>query len=743
MRLLRIAIGVATIILTNGLFAQSPENFESLKSSGNIPDDFIIRSTDKSEADFDANDDKDLDKEFFLSTRFYIDELLLSGNMLFNEKLSKYLNSVAKYTLRAESKLYDQLRFYVLKSTVANAFSTDQGIIVFTTELLAQLENEAQLAYIIAHEVSHYTEHHVRSGYVERQNLKRGRGKYQRLDHDSRISQLSIYNQSNELDADNKGIDLYLRTEYDVNAVFTSFEMLLYSYLPFEDLMYDSTFLNTDILKIPGTFFPDTINQVSKEKNYDDKNSTHPNIEKRMDSAFDKIGSKTTKGDKKFVISEETFHEIQTLSRFENINLLLSEREYGKALYNVFLLSKSYPNNRFLDLSKVKALYGLAKYRNANRYSEVRERPKNIEGESYKLHTFLYEVSKEQLNVIAYRHAYDMSKKYPDDEVFKRYEKDMKKELACKSNIEFDDFASMNYDDYIASIEEKSIAFDVQDSIQKIENSDLSKYQKIRLKKELNDFSEDLNGSGPNKEENFHLYGLYDLVASNQLVEELKSLKKEAEELEVKEKAAAKNKKKNENPGLGIDHVVIVDPIFEQYKLDNKRDLKKSEKQKVDIASMFNNNYEGLNMQTSLLDSKYLGAKDVDSYNQIGIVFRWVEEVLNHEGIDMIASTNDQMDKLKTSFGTDHFMFTGAFAFKERGEFSTLHLYAILFPYALPFAIADLLIVHHNFELVAFSVNATTDKIEFATVKDVSLRAQPYVIQAYLYDVLYQLNQGN
>src|SRR5690606_14300479 len=161
-----------TLFLAGISFSQDLNKFMTNKANGPIPQEFVKLSQDKVKVDYASNSDQNLDKDFFLSSRYFIDQLLLGGRVLFNEHLSIYLNKVAEYILRSEKKLYDELRFYVLKSNNVNAFSTDQGIIVFTTGLLAQLENEAQLAYIIAHEVSHYTAHHVRSSYVETQNIK-------------------------------------------------------------------------------------------------------------------------------------------------------------------------------------------------------------------------------------------------------------------------------------------------------------------------------------------------------------------------------------------------------------------------------------------------------------------------------------------------------------------------------------------------------------------------------------------
>lgn len=716
--------------------AQDLNDFNGLESDGAIPIDFTTSSSDKYKTDLDANQNEELDKDFFLSTRFFIDDLLLSGRVLFNETLSKYVNKVARYTLRSEKKLYDELRFYVLKSTTVNAFSTDQGIIFFTTGLLAQLENEAQLAYIIAHEVSHYTEHHVRDSYVEKQNLRKGNGKYKRLDYESRISELSVYKKSNELDADKKGIEIYLKTEYAVDEIFSSFEMLLYSYLPFDEVKFDTAFFDTEVLKIPGIFFPDTMNEVSLDEDYDDKDHSHPNIQKRIDAAFDIVDGKISRGDVKFKISEDEFHIVQNLARFEGLNLLLANREYGKVIYNVFLLQRDFPDNRFLDLCYVKALYGLAKYKNANRYREVTEKPKNIEGESFLLHLFIDDLSREQINIIAYRHAHDMAKKYSNDAVFEEYKVDLKKELATKARLDYDELKAKPYESYMLGLEEKVIAFDVQDSIAKVESSDLSKYEKIRLKKKLRAIESDVNDP-KDVEYDFYKFGLYDLIADEHLIDDLDALKKEEQ---ARKDEVASNQ--DEDEGLNIEKLVIVDPVFENYRLNNKRNLTKSEAQKVDMANIYTKSYPKLNMETDIIDSKLLTKADVDKYNDIGLIFQWMDEVLSNGDIDMIASNHDKIGKLRQKYGTDHFLFTGVFAYKDRHEFSATHLYGIMFIYTIPLVALDLLVVHNYFEIVAFSVNAADDEIEFVTVSDVNLRSSEKVIEAFVYDVMFQINNG-
>jgi hypothetical protein len=85
-------------------------------------------------------------------------------------------------------------------------------------------------------------------------------------------------------------------------------------------------------------------------------------------------------------------------------------------------------------------------------------------------------------------------------------------------------------------------------------------------------------------------------------------------------------------------------------------------------------------------------------------------------------------------------MFSGIYGYKERTQATTMHVYGILLVYTAPFALADLLVVHNYFELVAFEVDGRTDEIEFAVVHDVNLKGINSILRVYIYDVLYQLS---
>ncbi|MGZ5303154.1 MAG: M48 family metallopeptidase, partial [Bacteroidia bacterium] len=150
------------------LFGQDFDNYKRLKCEGEIPQKFTTSSTDKYLADIkkaketkEKRKEKKLKEEFYLESNFLIDELLLSGKILYNDPISSYVNKVMDELLKNEPELRKELEVYVIKSSAVNAFATGNGIIVVNMGLLAKLHNEAELAFILAHEVIHYREKHT------------------------------------------------------------------------------------------------------------------------------------------------------------------------------------------------------------------------------------------------------------------------------------------------------------------------------------------------------------------------------------------------------------------------------------------------------------------------------------------------------------------------------------------------------------------------------------------------------
>lgn len=98
-------------------------------------------------------------------------QLEKSGAVYEDEELNKYLDQVGQ-TVIPSGTTPERVRwqFRVLRDPYPNAFSLPNGSIYLNTGLLSQLENESQLAGVLAHESAHVIERHA---YLQNRKLRK------------------------------------------------------------------------------------------------------------------------------------------------------------------------------------------------------------------------------------------------------------------------------------------------------------------------------------------------------------------------------------------------------------------------------------------------------------------------------------------------------------------------------------------------------------------------------------------
>ena len=183
--------------------------------------------------------------------------------MLFNDPVTKYINQVADSLLRKEPKLRKQLRFYAVRSTAVNAFATHEGIIFINLGLLARLEDEAQLAFILAHEIVHYKEKHALNLFANeiRTANSKALGFSSNTGLESNLFSKQKFSKELEIQADEKGFLLYKNSNYSLKTISRLFDILAYSHMPFANAVFKGEFFETDYLKFPEHLF---LNEVKR-----------------------------------------------------------------------------------------------------------------------------------------------------------------------------------------------------------------------------------------------------------------------------------------------------------------------------------------------------------------------------------------------------------------------------------------------------------------------------------------------
>ena len=145
------------------------------------------------------------------------------GKPVSNEKLQQYVNEVGNAVAANSKRPTIPYQFAILDSNVQNAFAVPGGVIFVSKELLGVVENEAELAGVLAHEVGHVAGKHALSTIRRTQflqgaatitaaNMKGDKGKQ----FESVIGDL----QSVVFD---KGLDKNMEFEADAAAVETTY----------------------------------------------------------------------------------------------------------------------------------------------------------------------------------------------------------------------------------------------------------------------------------------------------------------------------------------------------------------------------------------------------------------------------------------------------------------------------------------------------------------------------------------
>jgi len=177
-------------------------------------------------------------------------QLEKKGLVYQDPELTAYLNNVATRML-GDQPAPEQVnfKFRVLRDPMVNAFAMPNGSIYVHTGLLATLENEAQLASVLAHEITHVTQRHT---YQHNRSLRKkmvamhvfsavsaAGGFFPAgslfgavLSVAGSVSQVLVaasvfgYSQDLERAADRNGVDLMTKGNYDARAMPRTFALL-------------------------------------------------------------------------------------------------------------------------------------------------------------------------------------------------------------------------------------------------------------------------------------------------------------------------------------------------------------------------------------------------------------------------------------------------------------------------------------------------------------------------------------
>lgn len=369
---------LATVLLGN--YFSSEAQIKPLQCAGPVPEAILSSSSKKAiellnKSGSSNSEEGKVEREFTVSSTFIIDDIFQSGKVLYGDTLTNNINRIADYLLRSRPELRQSLVFFTLRSTMVNAFSTHQGYIFITTGLMSRAKNEAELAFILSHEIAHYVKKHN----LESAQLESKLRKNQKEDIDDKLSQIYRYSRNHEFEADSLGYQLYVSAGYSDTHAISALKLVGRIDESFDNSDFSDTVFQSPLFKIkhatnlgklddfgidfwvrgtykteyPSEHYYDQINDISEES------STHPAVVKRI-AKLEKYGAGSGSGNIFQAIQEKDFYVFRNYARLEELLARLRQGDLVATIYNASKLADAPVDPVTMSDVKAMAHYGLA-----------------------------------------------------------------------------------------------------------------------------------------------------------------------------------------------------------------------------------------------------------------------------------------------------------------------------------------------------------------------------------------------
>jgi beta-barrel assembly-enhancing protease len=718
-----------------------------LVCEGNLPREVVTPSAVKFKKEIEqlkkeksGSKEKKTKKQFALESNFWEDDLLQSGLVLFNDPVSVYLQEVMDQIAAQEEEGEKPVKLYALRSTAVNAFATDRGNIYVTLGMLAQLEDEAQLAFILAHELIHAREKHARDLYLKARNVG-GRKTSQKELLDNVVFQSAsvarnYYSKELESEADEGGLQLFLKTSYATHTLNTVFDVLRYGDSPFDNIPFDHSFLESEWYRIPAAYRLEKTKLISgADENADDTRSTHPNLSKRRQALARGLRDVSNEGKSLYLVSQERFKQLQQQARYELPMLFLQDGRLSDAIYTAWLVKQSHPESAYPEKVIAKALYLNAKYQNDTDF-KYRETPyEDVEGESQQVYFLINKMPAKEASVMALRYAWSLKEKYPDDSELPGLVKDLFVELPGH----FPDLFPFAADPPELAEEEEAPAVS--------EGETLSKYDRIRQQQQ--------EQGDPDNYWKFAFLGYFDDPSFEQGFKDGADLynkrKKEEEYYSTREgrKEWLKHRRSVRKNGvaLDIDKVVMINPHYlrvegranrgsEVFLVASETGQERFRKLVTEVAPLSS-------LKVTLLDVSSLKESQTDRFNDIRMLNDWFSEQLRHYDLSLTPGANqEEIDAIADKYGTDYFLWTGVVSVldKDIGMKVLAAAVSAILPPLLFLTVPELFKSNSSTYMYAMLFDVRTGRRQVLKFDKFHKGDTDAFIKAHLYDVIYQIS---
>lgn len=696
---------ISVLLLVFGLSPlQAQVSAQRLKCHGEMPDDFRLRYTDRYQQtlqttdDFDARRKTSSKEEFAAFTNIAIDNLIRSGKVLYGDEVTRYCNAIKDALLFNDTALSKELRIYTLRSDQVNAFSTHQGIILVTTGLVARMENEAQLAFVIAHEIAHYVKKHVVEGYQYNKELFNRDVNNKKSSLDEKVLESAQYSRQAELEADEFGFDLYTRAGYNPEQVIYTHNLLLHAAFPIENIELKFENLEDGYFKIkkPATEYARI--PIEADEQIDDSRGTHPNIFKRKVAIFDKL-SKQNFPDAitLYKFDEGSFARMVDKAKLDVLFCCLMQNQYveGLMLCDAWLDSSNL-DRQFLMAARAMCFYGIQTFYNEFQNTIIHGNLQ-FQGPQNSYYHFFKSLTYSELNSIVVREIWKMVQEDTTNKTTRAILNQSLFQMAKNSRI----------------------------------NPDLNRLAEAESRWEEAFSTECHTCEMAFRDSLFQPLGaIYiPILESYQAYYSAKLFAEQNPEIKEEPK---------------IERMLLLSPTYfgmDLRKPVDKRFLRADREQKH-LEETTRELAEKLGIELVIPDSRENRDSMTEEFNHFVTLVDWMNEAADFEGDQFYSFLHDDIEEIKEAYGTDYMAVTMYWNLIETRPFNIgVAAISIMIPYCLPFYLYWQLTPRTRTSYAFILANLNNEKLDYVEVKNFKARYRNYLIRGHLYNSLNQIRK--
>ncbi len=736
--LIQLTLSLWAVFFSLGVFSQQTRH-QIIRCTGPIPEDFLPRKI-KSEL-LNDNAKKQTAKEkrlfatFSVGNNYAIYNQLVSGYVVYGTSLNNYINRVADKLLANDKELRKKMRFYLFESPQVNAFAFSNGIVFLNIGLVSHLENEAQLAFVMAHEIAHYKQEHSFKAYTHQKTLSRKERKSFEGSVIKEELNYKRFSRKQEQDADEVGFEIYRKSGYKLGAALGLLDRLAESDLPYDSLKLNKHFLDGTYLNIPEKYFMDgNVNAINVDTTEVDSMRSHPAIPKRKKVLSDKIGNQANSGEY-FLVSEQEFLKYRLECRYELSRLYMLEKDYAKSIYNCYLLLSNDPNNEYLYEVLVKNLYFLQiNFNNSSKRDIVLTKSKAT-GETARIHFMLNNMKSEELNAWCLRKSWEYHTRLPENEEIFSFTKKITQNFKNEFAPDLSYFYPL--DQYNDSL--------IQSYYDVTEKEDLDEKKRNNKGRKINKIKMVSKGS-------FAKYAMPDFITQTHFQEVYQTLPIAQKEQEADRDNDDKKKKKKNNkqdnvdaPKLNIDKIIIAD--LTQISIDERRSesimYNVMEKKSVTLINAIKLCAEKNSMDVVFMVPDLIQNEDTSLLADRNIIIKYLDERRNYADFEELYGVDhSELKRLSEKYQTRYLGVVynvGFVAKKSLGDMSYDVCIGLLNLPLLPIALFEAFSPEKESYLGFALFDAITGKMIYSKEQTYNTGANTDLFKSEFYDVFLKL----